>query len=695
MLPRSEWMSPRDFGLFGSEDGNNWQTIATWSGISAWTAGVEKCFVPPPPAAVLRHRQGSQPYAVQLARLGRHAYDLGLWSWRQQDHPFASVVARGAEQPWWLLQQGLQPSQALPQAWAVRLAQSSLHRFAAWLEQVLEARWVRYVGAHSSQTIYAIVAQGRILSYALRTQVQYAHGQMMAATWTYTHAQRQRYALQAKDALWCCRSWSWRLLPAQAPLIRQSPALAIRFSQRSVREHPLSLPAAQVYYQAEQGVWRAQLQLSQAADFAAVGLDEPFELRLGDEVFHLLVDGKRLQHSHKKGVERVLFGISPLALYDSPRAERLSQTWFQPTSARQLVAALLQLPLDWQLPDWLLPPGLLRAQAESPLQVARRLVASVGGVIQSRADGSLLIRPLIPDAISQWPRLSAAHLLTDDSDLLAVELVQRVGRQVDRVVVRNSASGSASLADPLLTISLDPRLESDTPGQQSYLPGETAHVLVNPASAVPFLHLRSSTGLDLQASEPVFWQESEDLLFMASNLARLESVAQRIDAHLWLGDSLGEPRLLADGCTIWVERRGTAVLRVTVTRLARSFPLPIPEQMAQEEPYPVLVTASGSPAVGALTVTLEREQVCYPQQEVYAPLLTNANVLHSRARMELEQGSGLHELQLTMLGRSALAAGQLIEVQDGGFAESFRALVTEVSHELGPEGWLTRLQVWR
>ncbi|MBF0098557.1 MAG: discoidin domain-containing protein [Magnetococcales bacterium] len=697
ILPRSSWMSPEDFSLSGSEDGSNWQTIATWNGISAWTAGVERLFVPPAPAAVLQHRQCALPYAVALGRLGRHSYDLGLWSSLQQAHPFALVVARGEEHAWWLLQHDPEPCRALAQTWGMRLQQRCLQHFAAWLEQAMEARWTRYVGAHISQVIHASVAQGRSLPYALHTPVQRAHGQRMAATWSGTHAQRQCYALQEKEKLWCCRSWSWRLLSAPVPLIRQPPALAITFSQRSTRAQPLSLQAAQVSYQAEQGVWRAQLHLAQAADFVALVLDEPFVLHLNDEAFHLLVDGKRLQHSHKKGEERILFGVSPLAAYSAPRAGRLNQTWSQPTSARQLLATLLPLPMEWQLPDWPLPPGLLRAQAESPLQVAQRLVESVGGVIQSRADGSLLIRALIPEAPQQWPKRPVAHLLTDDADLLAIELLQRVGKQVDRVVVRNGSPDSSSRPDPLLSIGPDARMERDSPGQQSYLPGETAHVLVNPAAAVPFLQLHSSTGLTLQASEPVLWQESEDLLFTASNLARLESVAERIEAHLWLGDALGAPRLLDDGRTVWVERCGTAVLRLTVSRLARSFPLPIPEQLAQEEPYPVLVTASSAPnwGVGPLVVTLERERVCYPEQEVYAPLLTNANALHSRARMELAQGSGLQELQLTILLRTVLAAGQLIEVQDGGFAAPFRAMITEVSHELEPQGWLTRLKVWR
>ncbi|WP_130471751.1 discoidin domain-containing protein [Candidatus Magnetaquicoccus inordinatus] len=692
ILPRSQWMSPQDFILYGSDDGSSWQAIAEWNGIHDWIGGVEKLFVPPPPPAVVVQAQWQLPYAVAVAQAVRSRHDLGVWLLRQLVHHYAVVVIRSMAQLW---QESLLRQQSSQQEWASWLERGCGQPCMLLLEKALLAGWSRFVGGSCGHPLFCTLQRASLHSFSIKHLLLRACRQEMSVTWRRGGAQQQRYSIQQREELTCCRVWLWQWANQQAVLLQSMPRLDISFPADAERKQPLSVHAASVRYRAEQGMWTAELHLAKAEDFLALQLDEPFILHLGEESFNFLVDGKRLQRSHQQGEERVLLGISPLARFQTPRAGGLQQSWLQPISARQVVQELLPLPLEWRLPDWPLAPGLLSAQEETPLQVARRLVESAGGVIQSNADGSLLVRPLFAEAVADWQRLPPAHCVTDSDDIVALSMLQQIRAQVDQVTVRNLSRSGATAHDPLLTLALDQRLQAESPGQDGFLPGDTAQLLLNPATALSIAQLHSSTGLVLQESAAILWQEQEDIVFLASNVARLQQVAHSLEAFQWLGTDLGRPLLQGDGRTIWVPESGTAVLRLSVTRQARSFPLPIPSQLAGEEPCPIIVTASSdSRSVGSLEVTVQRETNRYPALELFVPLLTNESVLYSRARSELDLGRGLRQVELTILFRQALAAGQLLAIEDGGFGRTLRGQIAEVSHELSTKGWLSKLKVW-
>ncbi|MBF0182795.1 MAG: discoidin domain-containing protein [Magnetococcales bacterium] len=696
MLPRSQWMSPKDFTLSGSLDGNSWQAIATWSGVTDWLGGVEKLFIPPPPPQPVVRAQAVLPFALALARECRQSHDNGLFAQDALGQRWAFAVSVSAEQFWWLSLAEMWRHAASQQGWSNGLLQGCACRYQLLLEASYRAFWSRQVGQRLQQTLHDAVQAEHIGLWSLLQRLQQVCTQPMAATWRREIGQQQPYLLQEKNSLWHSRLWRWNLSATPSAILRQPPALTISAEPLPHAAAPLALQAASIRYHAAQGVWRSELRLATAEVYRSLALEDRFVLSVAGESFAFLVNGKRLQRSHPHGESWILYGVSPLVAHDFPRARRSNQSWNLPCSARQVVEELLATSVDWSLPDWPLPPGLLQARDETPLQLARRLAADVGGVVQSQADGSIQLRPQFAVAVASWPQLQPAHCLTDQEDVIAIDTLQQVQEQVDQVVVHNQAASRAAATDFRLSLQWQQRQDGDDPTQRLVVPGETAHVLLNPAHLLPGLQLVSSTGVALQTSEWVVVQESEDLLFVAGNLAHLEQPAERIDTFVWLGRSLGEPVLQADGRTVWVPQSGTAVLRVTVTRSARSFPLTIPASLAEQEPCPVLVSASSDRwSPGTLAVTLERESVRYPHREIAAPLLTNANALYCRARQELERGSGLQQLAMTILFRPGLAAGQVIEVQDEGLGATFRAMIEEVHHELTPKESLSHLTVWR
>lgn len=75
--------------------------------------------------------------------------------------------------------------------------------------------------------------------------------------------------------------------------------------------------------------------------------------------------------------------------------------------ARQLAG---DLPLRWQIVDWMIPPGVWQAENAAPLELLRNLVSAAGGILTSNPDGSLSALPWPPAAPADWPALSTAQV---------------------------------------------------------------------------------------------------------------------------------------------------------------------------------------------------------------------------------------------------------------------------------------------
>lgn len=79
------------------------------------------------------------------------------------------------------------------------------------------------------------------------------------------------------------------------------------------------------------------------------------------------------------------------------------------------LAARYGVTLDWQLiPGWPIRSGALAASHESPLEVLRRMAEAAGGIIESKPDGSLLMRPLYPVSLPNWLAATPALLVSDE-----------------------------------------------------------------------------------------------------------------------------------------------------------------------------------------------------------------------------------------------------------------------------------------
>ncbi|MDP2431470.1 MAG: hypothetical protein Q8O33_05515 [Pseudomonadota bacterium] len=192
-------------------------------------------------------------------------------------------------------------------------------------------------------------------------------------------------------------------------------------------------------------VWIASVELAALADFAAIDIGDAITVLLGQETFHLMVDGKTLSRESQTSQRYEVTAISPLALLDAPFAGTIRFYRPEAVSAREAVENLID-PVDWQLPDWLIPAGRLLLEGVTPLAAARSLVAAIGGIVESAPDGSVLCRRRHPVSIPGYGQAAVAHPLFD-ADVLASRARIAPARGYNRVTLANEEGATGSAGD--------------------------------------------------------------------------------------------------------------------------------------------------------------------------------------------------------------------------------------------------------
>lgn len=192
-------------------------------------------------------------------------------------------------------------------------------------------------------------------------------------------------------------------------------------------------------------VWLATLELAEIGDFAGIAVGDEIRLALGLETFVLVVDGKTLSRESVADTRLEITAASPLALLEAPFAGTMSLIRPESTSALSAVEDLIG-PVVWNLPDWIIPAGRLMLENVTPLSAARNIVAAIGGLIESRPDGTVVCRRRHPVSIPEYGAAAVDHSLFD-SDVLSAHSRIAPHRGYNRVTLANEDSAAGSSMD--------------------------------------------------------------------------------------------------------------------------------------------------------------------------------------------------------------------------------------------------------
>jgi len=171
----------------------------------------------------------------------------------------------------------------------------------------------------------------------------------------------------------------------------------------------------------EQYCLTGDISLKSQAEYLPCTVGEPVVITHNAETYHFIVES--LARSRSPGQASYTVNIaSPAILLDAPHALPMTRE-FAPnmaaTIAQELVAGT-GITLVWQILDWPISKNTLYATDETPLDVLRRIVAAVGGILQSRPDGSLVACYRYPVDIDKLATGIIDHYYTDADNMFSV-----------------------------------------------------------------------------------------------------------------------------------------------------------------------------------------------------------------------------------------------------------------------------------
>jgi len=194
--------------------------------------------------------------------------------------------------------------------------------------------------------------------------------------------------------------------------------------------------------------WQCEMTLKDARDYVRFPRDAPFVIRLFGVDFNFIVDSRTLSRSIDDSGNYIetctIGGLSPLVAKARPRAARITETWETPALASSIVEDLIGT-VTWNLVDWSIPSYRLAAERADPLEVAKQVVTAVGGLIESRPDGTVVCRHLWPTSIASLGSAIVDHTL-DERVIYAASESHTQDELIDRVRVYD---GEAAFQDRL------------------------------------------------------------------------------------------------------------------------------------------------------------------------------------------------------------------------------------------------------
>ncbi len=335
---------------------------------------------------------------------------------------------------------------------------------------------------------------------------------------------------------------SWSLLDdARLQAVVNTPELG--WNGRTVR-----ITSATLSCDEDSPVWIARVEVAQLTDFAAIGIGDAITLTLGLETFALVVDGKTLSRESVADRRCELTAVSPLALLDAPFAGTVKLYEPGAVSAREAVESLIG-PVTWNLPGWIIPAGRLMLENVTPLAAARNIVATIGGIIESNPDGTVLCRRRHPVSIPDYGDAAVAHGLFD-ADVISASAQIAPSRGYDRVTIANEEGALDASADRVEYLADEDDAHRGT--VRAWLALERPVLLVH----------TGHSGTAIASQGMVSRTETETIEFVEGRGSARYPVASIVSA-IWQHTDLGA--VTADGQDLIAAAPGYSLLRITYT----------------------------------------------------------------------------------------------------------------------------------
>jgi len=227
-----------------------------------------------------------------------------------------------------------------------------------------------------------------------------------------------------------------------APILADAQLVVVEQQVLVIRGQSIPLAAVAVSIDEGEVSWTCEATLLDPRHYAIFRADDPFTITIGGETWSFLVAARRMSRDSVASADATISGIGPAARWQSPRAKRITKTWTSATAASAVLAEVLPgEAIDWRIIDWSIPAFRLAADSLAPMEIAQRVVAAAGGMIETNPDGSLLVRYAFPRPVADYAADGPDHTYSDVADRFSVTEGYGALEVINRLRVLDVAPG--------------------------------------------------------------------------------------------------------------------------------------------------------------------------------------------------------------------------------------------------------------
>lgn len=202
--------------------------------------------------------------------------------------------------------------------------------------------------------------------------------------------------------------------------------------------------------------WEATCVLANVQDITQFQVNKAFTLLFFGESYSLIVDSLAVDRSEVQPgsyqPQVTVYGVSPIAKYQTPRALPVSKTWTTDTNASAIAQEMIP-GISWEIIDWVVPANVLGVEKVAPADVVTQLATAAGGILESLPDGTIHVRYKFPVSVPAYGPTTKDVTLVDEIDNFSYQEKYTPNRLVNLLKItdeqdKNQSDRAEFEADP-------------------------------------------------------------------------------------------------------------------------------------------------------------------------------------------------------------------------------------------------------
>lgn len=188
------------------------------------------------------------------------------------------------------------------------------------------------------------------------------------------------------------------------------------------------------------------ISLSSAEDYALCTYLKEVSCIIEGETFNFFIETRKRTVSNKQATYTLQL-LSITAKLDAPYAAVLVESFSEGITAQTLItqmAATASISIDYQLMDWFIPGYSISINDETPYAVIKRVVNAIGGIVQTKPDGTLLLISEYPDPLPNWDIVTSVQDFTAE-DYLTMQEDTTINKGYNAFLISNQASSTNNI----------------------------------------------------------------------------------------------------------------------------------------------------------------------------------------------------------------------------------------------------------